>query len=104
MPPDRPAEPGRFEAGGRLYRQVRLGFAWLELSLLGILIWSIVATQVSGYQAPLWSALPQLTAIGAAFASLFAIMLLGALLGLVRKGWLAVDQRRGVKMSRPGER
>ncbi len=91
---DRTAAPGRFEAGGQLYRQVRLAFAWLELLLLGLLIWSIVATQVSGYQAPLWSALPQLTAIGGAFASLFAIMLLVALLGLMRKGWLAVDQRR----------
>jgi hypothetical protein len=94
MPPDRPAEPGRFEAGGRLYRQVRLAFAWLELSLLALLVWSVVATQVSGYQAPLWSALPQLTAIGCAFVSLLAIMLLGGLLGLVRKGWLALDRRR----------
>jgi hypothetical protein len=97
MPPDLPAEPGRFAAGGRLYRQVRLGFAWLELALLGLLIWSIVASQVSGYQAPLWSALPQVTAIGGAFASLFAIMLLGALLGILRKGWLAVDRRRAVR-------
>jgi hypothetical protein len=94
MPPDHPAEPGYFEAGGRLYRQVRLGFAWIELSLLGLLVWSIVATQVSGYQAPLWSGMPQLTAIGGAFASLLAIVLLGGLLGLVRKGWLAFDRRR----------
>jgi hypothetical protein len=94
MPPDRSVGPGPFEAGGRLYRRVRLGFAWLELALLGLLIWSIVAAQVSGYQAPLWSAFPRVTAIGGALGSLFAIMLLGALLGLLRKGWLAIDQRR----------
>jgi hypothetical protein len=76
--------PGRLEADGRLYRQVRLGFAWLELALLGLFIWSIVATQVSGYQAPLWSGLPQATAIGTALSSLLALVLLLPLWGLVR--------------------
>jgi hypothetical protein len=104
MPPEHATEPGRNQAGGQRYRQVRLGFAWLELSLLGLLIWSVIAAQVSGYQAPLWSALPQVTAIGAAFGSLLAIMLLGALLGLVRKGWLAIDQRRASRGDRQGGR
>jgi hypothetical protein len=100
MTSDRLAEPGRLETGGAAYRRVRKGFALVELACLGLLVWSIVVTQVSGYQAPLWSGLPQVTAIGGALGSLFAIMLLGGLLGLVRKGWLAADQRRPA----PGER
>jgi hypothetical protein len=93
--------PGRFAAGGSLYRRVRKGFALVELAFLGLLGWSIVATQVSGYQAPLWSGLPQATAIGAALSSLLALVLLLPLWGLVRAAWVGADRRHALRREPP---
>jgi len=97
MSPFPTGSPGRFEAGGPLYRRVRKGFAYVELACLGLLGWSIVATQVSGYDAPLWSGISGVTAIGAAFSSLVALILLVVLWGLVRAAWAGADMRRAAR-------
>ena len=88
------AEPGRLETGGALYRRVRKGFALVELAHLGLLAWSLVVTQVSGYDAPLWSGALGVAAIGAAFYSLAAMIVLLLLWGLVSAAWAGVDWRR----------
>lgn len=100
MPPSATGSPRRFAAGGPLYQRVRTGFAWVELACLGLLGWSIAATQVSGYDAPLWSGLPGATAIGAALSSLLALVLLLLLWGLVRAAWAGADRRRAVRQER----
>ena len=102
MPPESPAEPGRLESGGLVYRRVRKGFALVELACLGLLGWSIVATQVSGYDAPLWSGAPDFAAIGGAFYSLAAMIVLLLLWGLVSAAWAGVDWRREVLRLRAG--
>jgi hypothetical protein len=103
MTPDQLAEPGavvpgpgpgRLESGGQLYRRVRRGFALVELAHLGLLAWSIVVTQISGYDSPLWSGLPGVAAIGGAFYSLAAMVVLLLLWGLVSAAWAGVDWRR----------
>ena len=114
MPPDRPVEPGHFEAGvdpgrmmtgaepghletgGALYRRVRKGFAVVELAHLGLLAWSLVITQVSGYDALLWSGAPGVAAIAGAFYALAAMIVLLLLWGLVSAAWAGVDRRREV--------
>jgi hypothetical protein len=97
MSPSPTGSPGRLEAGGPFYRRVRKGFAYVELACLGLLGWSIVATQVSGYDAPLWSGAPKVTAIGAAFSSLLALILLVVLWGLLRAAWAGADRGRAAK-------
>jgi hypothetical protein len=96
MPIDPTGEPGRPAAVGQAYRRVRKGFAWAELAHLGLLVWSVVVTQVSGYDAPLWSGEPRVAAIAGALYSLLAIILLGALWGIVRAAWAGVYWRREV--------
>jgi len=97
MPPPATGPPGRYAAGGPLYQRVRRGIAVVELACLGLLGWSIVATQVSGYGAPLWSGLPQVTAVGGAFYALLAMILLLLLWGLVRAAWAGADRRRAAR-------
>jgi len=96
MTSDHLAGPGRLETGGAVYRRVRKGFAVVELAHLGLLGWSIVVTQVSGYDAPLWSGAPGLAAIGGAFYSLAAMVVLLLLWGLVSAAWAGVDWGREV--------
>jgi uncharacterized membrane-anchored protein len=100
MPPLATGSPGRFAAGGPLYHRVRQGLAVVELACLGLLGWSIVATQVSGYEAPLWGGLTQVTAIAGAFYALLAMVMLLLLWGLVRAAWVAADRRRAVRQER----
>lgn len=94
MPADPTGAPGRPAAVGPAYRRVRKGVACAELALLGLLVWSIVVAQVSGYDAPLWSGEPGVAAIAGALYALLAIILLGALWGMVRAAWAGVYWRR----------
>ena len=96
MRTDPTGEPGHAAAVGQAYRRVRRGFAYAELALLGLLVWSVVVTQVGGYDALLWSGEPRVAAIAGAFYSLLAIIVLGALWGLVRAAWAGVYRRREV--------
>jgi hypothetical protein len=90
------------QAGQRAYLRVRKGFASVELAHLGVLGWSLVVTQVRGYDAPLWSGAPGVTAIGAALYALMAIILLALLWGLVRAVWAGVYWRRQARLERRG--
>jgi len=97
MPGSPTGSPDRLAAGGPLFQRVRKGFAWVELACLLLLGWSIVATQVSGYDALLWCGLPQVTAIGGAFYALLAMVLLLLLWGLVRAAWAGADRKRAAR-------
>ena len=90
------------ETGGGAFQRVRKGFAYVELAHLALLGWSLVVTQVSGYDAPLWSGAPRVSAIDGALYALLAIVLLALLWGLVRAVWAGVSWRRLARLERRG--